>query len=209
MSAAPGLAIEGVIGVGKTTLARAVAAELGAVRLFEDAIDNPFLARFYRNRARWALACQLRFLEGRLRQFERPRPDAIPVVADHTLAKDRLFARVNLADEEWETYRAFYDRLAPGCGYRPAVTIYLKAGIDEVRSRIRGRARRMESGIDVDYLAALVKSYDEHFERVDDRAVVVVANDGEGIAGDRAALARLIDACAAAPKGLSYCNPYA
>jgi len=94
------IAVEGVIGVGKTTLVKAMAERLGAVRLSEDDLANPFLARFYKQPARWAFACQTCFLEARLRQFATGTPVGVPVVADHSLQKEPIFAAVNLADDE-------------------------------------------------------------------------------------------------------------
>lgn len=205
------VAVEGVIGVGKTTLAKAMADQLGAVRLFEEEIGNPFLPAFYKNRAKHAFVCQAAFLAGRVDQFSRDLPVGVPVVCDHHLLKDPLFARVNLAGDEWAVYQSLYRRMAPQAVFRPRVIVYLTAPLDEVRRRIRERGRRMEAGIDLGYLKALVEAYEAWFasEEAARERVVVVSADGAGVAGDPEAVGRLLDACLQARPGLQYCNPIA
>jgi len=203
------IAVEGVVGAGKTTLAAALADRLGAVRLFEDEIDNPFLASFYKHRKRWALACQLYFLEARLRQFARHVPVGMPVVADQSLVKERIFAAVNLAGEEAELYRRCFERMAADCPFVPRVLIYLTASLEELRERIRVRGRRIEGAIDLGYLDELHHVYERWVEgeQAARQRIVVVSSDTSNIAQDAAAVDRLIEACLAAPVGLSYCNP--
>jgi len=203
------IAVEGVIGVCKTTLVRAMAERLGAVRLSEDELHNPFLERFYKQPARWAFACQTWFLEARLHQFASLTPIGVPVVADHSLHKEPIFAAVNLADEELGLYRRLYATLAPSCAFEPGVVVYLSASVAEVRRRIRQRDRRVEGVIDVAYLGRLVAAYETWFEEVQDSGlrVVVVDADGVNIAADPGAVDRLVEACLQAPKGVSYCNP--
>ncbi|MFW5829922.1 MAG: deoxynucleoside kinase, partial [Planctomycetota bacterium] len=142
------LCFDGPIGVGKTTLAAAVATRLGAVRQFEQDIGNAFLVDFYRNRERWAFTCQMAFLEGRIRQFSVPTA-GMPVVADHCLAKDRLFAAINLDGLEWELYDRYYQRLAPLVRAEAEVTIYLKASLAVLTERLRHRGRREDGLIEV------------------------------------------------------------
>ncbi len=207
MTCAWTVAVEGVIGVGKTTLTKALAAKLGAETMLESGIANPFLEDFYLDPPRYRLACQLWFLEGRLRQMERPRLSAIPLVCDYILQKDKIFAAVNLEEAEWELYLHLFDRLAPRAPPGPDVVIYLKAGHEEILRRIRRRGRPVERYIDHLYLEALVSAYDEYFDSVQDRPVVVVDTDANNFAEDGDALDRLLGACTQAPKGLSYCNP--
>lgn len=207
-SQALSIAVEGVIGVGKTTLARALRDVLGAVPLFEEELANPFLERFYKQRQRWALACQLFFLEARVRQF-RQVPAGMPVISDHSLAKDPLFAAINLPDDELAMYERYYQAMVPRDLWQPQVTIWLTAPLDEVRGRIRRRGRKAEDHIDLGYLGELVEAYGTWLELAEQQRqrVVVVSADGVDIAGDRGALERLVSACAEAPQGISYCNP--
>src|SRR5260370_17073756 len=119
--------VEGPIGCGKTSLAERLAQRLGAATLLEDSKANPFLARFYRDMRRYALPTQLFFLFQRVRQLEELRqPDlfAKPTVADFSLAKDPLFARLTLDDAEYQLYNHIYEHLRPQPPL-PAPVIYL------------------------------------------------------------------------------------
>ncbi|TVR42879.1 MAG: deoxynucleoside kinase [Planctomycetota bacterium] len=203
------IAVEGVIGVGKTSLARAIAQQLGAHGYWEDDLPNPFLERFYAQRQRWGLACQLRFLVERLRQFRQSPPDHLPVVADHTIDKELLFAQVNCEPDEYDLYRDIFTQLAVQCAFQPQVVIYLSADAQTLISRIRERGRDMEGAIDLSYLQALHHHYHGWFtgRGGENHRVVVVDADGHFIARDQPAVARLIEAAIAAPPGVSYCNP--
>ena len=110
------LVVEGPIGCGKTSLAQKLAFRMGANTLLEDAAANPFLAQFYRDMRRYALPTQLFFLFQRVQQLEAlKQPDlfARPTVADFTLAKDPLFARMTLDDAEYQLYRQIYEHVKP------------------------------------------------------------------------------------------------
>ncbi|NRA37765.1 MAG: deoxynucleoside kinase [Planctomycetes bacterium] len=201
------VAIEGVIGVGKTTLAHAVAEHLGAVRLFESDIKNPFLGKFYKQKKRYALHCQLWFLQGRIQQFNQSIAKGVPIVCDHSLIKELIFAELNLQDQELELYKRMYDIGIQSCTLRPDVIIYLTADIKELGRRIKDRNLAMESGIEWSYLKRLVEAYDLAFSSLDKQRVVVVNADSINIAEDPEAMKRLMKACLAAGPGLSYCNP--
>jgi deoxyadenosine/deoxycytidine kinase len=202
-------AVEGVIGVGKTTLAAAIATALGAARFFEAEIENPFLVDFYKQRERWALATQLCFLEGRIAQFGGAVNDGLPRVADHCLVKDLLFARLNLEGEQLALYERLFRRLSPLCRFRPEVVIYLKARLETLVERIRGRKRRVDADIPIDYLDRLIQAYDTCYLSAppDDRAVVVVDLDAADISATPEAVVDLLKVCQRAPLGLSFYNP--
>lgn len=203
------LAVEGVIGVGKTSLAQAIADCLGAELLSEDSLPNPFLARFYKQRSRWALACQLTFLTQRLKQFRRPQEGV--VVADHTIDKELLFAQVVMEADEYAVYESIYKQLAVDCAFNPQVIVYLTADATTLLERIRERGRDMEGAIDLAYLERLHHNYHGWFTNHaadSGRRVVVVDADGHFIARDSGAVQRLLEACRLAPPGVSYCNPF-
>ena len=204
------LAVEGVIGVGKTSLAAAMAQRLDAHLLSEDDLHNPFLGRFYQQRSRWAFTCQMQFLEQRLQQFADRPASAQRFVADHTIEKELLFAQAVMSDDEFAVYERYFTRLAVDCAFNPQVVVYLIAEIPTLIERIRERGRDMEGAIDAQYLEELHRIYHPWFTgRHGDphRRVIVVDADGSFIAREPAALDRLIEACYNAPAGVSYCNP--
>jgi deoxyadenosine/deoxycytidine kinase len=204
------IAVEGVIGVGKTSLATAMAQRLDAHLLSEDELANPFLGRFYQQRSRWAFTCQMQFLDQRLRQFADCPDDGKMVIADHTIEKELLFAQVVMSADELAVYERYFTRLAVDCAFNPQVVVYLIAEIPTLIHRIRERGRDVEGAIDTAYLEQLHHTYHPWFTgRHGDphRRVVVVDADGSFIAREAAALDRLIEACENAPAGLSYCNP--
>ena len=159
------LVVEGPIGAGKTTLAKRLAARLSADLVLEQPADNPFIARFYQDMARYALPTQLFFLFQRARMIEplkQPDMFARPAVADFLLDKDLLFARVTLSGEEFTLYQKIYDALAPQAP-APDLVIYLQAQPAVLIERVRRRAAGFERGITEEYLALLAESYARFF----------------------------------------------
>jgi deoxyadenosine/deoxycytidine kinase len=173
------LAIEGPIGAGKTTLARRLAAHFEAEPLLENAQDNPFLARFYEDPRRYALAAQLFFLFERAReQRELVQNDlfARPVVSDFLFDKDALFARLNLDDDEYRLYRTIYADLSMSTP-APDLVIYLRAPVDVLLERIEKRGIGHEKSIDADYLLRLSDAYNRFFHAYDAAPVLIVNNE--------------------------------
>ena len=159
------IVVEGPIGVGKSSLARLLAEQTGADTLLEQPVDNPFLASFYQEPRRWALATQLFFLFQRVNQltglkqldlFERP------TVADFLFEKDPLFASLNLSDDELGLYQRIYEHLAPQVPV-PDLVIYLQAPVDTLVARVRRRGAAFERGISEEYLARLSQAYTRFF----------------------------------------------
>jgi len=170
------IVIEGPIGAGKTSLARKLAQRTGAQLLLEQPDANPFLERFYRNSARYALPTQLFFLFQRVGQLaELAQLDLFHrlVVGDFLLDKDPLFARLTLADDELKLYEQMLAHMAPQAP-TPDLVIYLQADTDTLVERVSRRGNPIEAGIKENYLRALSESYARFFHQYDAAPVLVV-----------------------------------
>ena len=173
------IVVEGPIGCGKTSLATKLAQRLGASTLLEDAKANPFLAQFYRDMRRYALPTQLFFLFQRVGQLESlKQPDlfARPTVADFTLAKDPLFARMTLDDQEYQLYRQIYEHVKPQAPV-PDLVIYLQASVNTLVARVRKRGNPSESGMDEEYLRRLSEAYTRYFYDYADGPLLIVNSE--------------------------------
>jgi deoxyadenosine/deoxycytidine kinase len=173
------IVVEGPIGCGKTSLATKLAQRMGATTLLEDAKANPFLAQFYRDMRRYALPTQLFFLFQRVGQLESlKQPDlfAKPTVADFTLAKDPLFARMTLDDAEYQLYRRIYEHVKPQAPV-PDLVIYLQASVNTLVARVRKRGNPVESGMDEDYLRRLSEAYTRYFYDYSDGPLLIVNSE--------------------------------
>lgn len=207
---APGfIAVEGPIGVGKTTLARRLADTFNHEILLEDADENPFLERFYQNRRDAALATQLFFLFQRAQKIQELRQSELfsPVrVADFLIEKDPLFARINLDPDEFELYEKVYQKMTIDAP-RPDLVIYLQAPTDVLLSRIEGRGISHEKTIDRAYLEQLNEVYSEFFLYYDGAPLLIVnASMIDLAAGDRDYL-QLVDYLLDIRSGRHYFNP--
>jgi deoxyadenosine/deoxycytidine kinase len=173
------IVVEGPIGAGKTSLAKKLAARLDADLLLENAGANPFLARFYQEPKRHALAAQLFFLFQRQSEvLELKQRDlfARPVVADFFLEKDPLFARLTLADDEYALYRQIYQHMRPQAP-TPDLVIYLQAPSAVLMERVRRRGIGYEQAVSESYLSKLAESYAEFFYHYD-AAPLLIVNTG-------------------------------
>ena len=189
------LAVEGVIGVGKTTLARKLHPALGASLLLEVFEDNPFLPLFYEQPDRYAFHTQVVFLLSRYDQ-QRLLHDLLQqrsVVSDYFFAKDRIFARMNLQGAEWETYAHLHRTLADHI-LLPDLVIYLRATVDTLMTRIAKRGRPYERAMPRDYIAHLAEAYDHFFERFEGSPVLPVETDALDLVGDASDFSRVLDA---------------
>jgi deoxyguanosine kinase len=173
------IVIEGPIGVGKSSLARRLAEHLGAELLLEQPQDNPFLGRFYDDMPGFAFQTQLFFLFQRLKQMQaaaQPGMFATGMVSDFLFAKDALFARLNLSDDEYRLYAQMYAQAAPQVR-EPDLVVWLQASPATLLQRIRKRAIRMEQAIPAEYLQRLCDAYVEYFHGYDGAPVFAVGTD--------------------------------
>jgi 2-amino-4-hydroxy-6-hydroxymethyldihydropteridine diphosphokinase len=156
--------IEGVIGAGKTSLARMLAKRFSAREVLEEFDENPFLSRFYADRPRWAFQTQLAFLASRFRQQQTlSRPDLFheTVVSDYMFDKDRVFARLNLSGDELQLYDTMFG-IMQATVPQPDLIVYLQASTDRLMRMIARRGRSYEQDMDREYIDSLNKAY-EHF----------------------------------------------
>ena len=159
-------AIEGVIGVGKTSLARFLQSSFEANPLLEVFEENPFLSNFYQDRARYAFQTQIFFLLSRYHQQNRNVPELLAtrktLISDYTFDKDSLFARVNLSGDELEMYHRVHEALAEKIPL-PNLVVYLRASTDVLMQRITTRDRPYERAMQPDYIETLNQAYDAFY----------------------------------------------
>jgi len=171
--------VEGPIGVGKTSLTRRLAEHSGATMLLEKPEENPFLTRFYENPARHALPTQLFFLFQRINEVrELTQMDLfqLSTVSDYCFEKDKLFARLNLSDDEFALYQEIYRTLAPQAP-TPDLIIYLQASPSTLIERVHKRAVDYERPIMDNYLAKLAQAYSDFFYHYDAAPVFIVNSE--------------------------------
>lgn len=170
------IAIEGVIGVGKTTLARLLQPSFQADILLEVFEENPFLSDFYADRERYAFQTQIFFLLSRYRQQRETVVSALragrTLVSDYTFAKDALFARINLRGDELEMYHRVHEALAEKIP-TPDLTVYLSASTDVLMQRIALRDRPYERAMERAYIAELGAAYDEFFASYEGARLII------------------------------------
>jgi deoxyguanosine kinase len=203
------IAVEGVIGVGKTTLANALATRLGAGMVMEAVEENPFLAQFYKDRARFAFQTQLFFLLSRYRQqLDLLQQDlfARAVIADYLFQKDRIFASLNLSEAEMQLYDQILPLLERDLP-RPDRVVYLRADLATLQERVERRGRSFEKGMDPGYLEALREAYDYFFFHYDAAPLLVVNTDRLNIVDRPEDMEELVTRILAHRKGTAYYNP--
>ena len=174
------IVVEGPIGVGKTSLAGRLAEHLDADTLLEQPAANPFLARFYQNRQRYALQTQLFFLFQRLDQMrDLAQPELFPrtVISDYLMEKELLFASLTLSEDEYRLYRQIYDRVTLQASTAPDLVIYLQARPETLINRVRKRGIDMERKIDDDYLTLLGENYTRFFHDYTAAPVIIVNSE--------------------------------
>ncbi len=204
------IAVEGPIGVGKTTLANKLAQTLAYSLVREPASENPFLHRYYREGKRHALPTQLFFLLHRAEQIADLRNQdllAPNLVADFLMEKDELFARLTLDDNEFTLYKQIQQSLGIEPP-KPDLVIYLQAPADVLLARIRARGIDAEREISADYLEALIDSYTEFFHFYNDAPLLVVNATEIDLANNAGHFDALLEQLVAMDGPRQYFNPH-
>lgn len=198
------IAIEGAIGVGKTTLARLIQDEFEAGLLLEVFEENPFLADFYRDRERYAFQTQIFFLLSRYRQQHEVVEETLKhssLISDYTFAKDSLFAHLNLDGDELLMYKSVHAALAEKIP-PPNLVVYLRAETDVLMERIAFRDRTYERDMDRGYIDAVNRAYEEFFLAYDESPVLAIDTDNINIVRKKEDLAYVIGQIHAALAGV-------
>tara|TARA_B100000446_G_scaffold39947_4_gene35558 strand:+ start:3634 stop:4314 length:681 start_codon:yes stop_codon:yes gene_type:complete len=203
------IAVEGPIGVGKTTLAQHLAKTLGYELLEEKADDNPFLERFYANPKAAALPTQLFFLFQRAQQIQDLRQQDMfqtARVADFLMDKDQLFAQVTLDDDELNIYQQVYDQLTIDAP-EPDLVIYLQAPNNVLEDRIRNRGVEAERNINSGYLTTLNDAYMQFFHYYDRAPMLIVNATDLDLANNPDHYHQLVEYMLTVKSGRHYYNP--
>ena len=203
------IVVEGPIGVGKTTLAQRLAATFKTDLMLEQATENPFLPRFYKDPQAAALPTQLYFLFQRARQIESLRQTDMfrPArVTDFLIQKDRLFAEVTLSKDELELYYQVYNHLTLEAPV-PDLVIYLQAPVDTLYKRVRERAVDYEKNINEAYLQRVANAYIEFFYHYNDSPLLIVNTEDFNLATGSGDFNVLLKYIRELPPGRHYFNP--
>ena len=203
------IAVEGPIGVGKTSLAKRLGDTFNYDLLLEKAEENTFLERFYQNPKQHALSTQLFFLFQRSQQIQELRQDDLfePVrVADFLIDKDQLFAQQNLDTDEYELYLNVFDHLTIDAP-KPDLVIYLQAPTEVLLNRIQRRAIAAEQLIELEYLENLNRAYTEFFHYYTQSPLLIVNSAEIDLVRNEDDYKQLVDYISSAPNGTQYFNP--
>ena len=203
------IAIEGPIGVGKSSLARLLSKELGARLVVEEFEENPFLPEFYVDAVRYAFQTQLFFLLQRYRQQQDLRQvDMFQklLVTDYMFVKDRLFASLNLNEKEMQLYDTVANLLERNV-INPDLVIYLQADTDTLMKNIAKRGREMEKNITYEYIDALNQVYTEFFFRYQDTPLVIINTNDIDFVHNKNDLEEVISYIRQPVSGTKFFNP--
>ena len=203
------IAIEGPIGVGKTSLAELLSKELGARLVLEDFEDNPFLPDFYNDPERFGFQTQLFFLLQRYRQQQDLRQvDMFQklLITDYMFVKDRLFASLNLDDKEMHLYDTVASLLERNI-IKPDLVIYLQADTDVLMKNIEKRGRNMERNVTWEYIDALNQVYTEYFFRYQDTPLVIINTNNIDFVENENDLKEVIQYIPQPVSGTKFFNP--
>ena len=200
------IAIEGVIGAGKTTLATILADRLTAELKLEEVEENPFLSKFYDDMRGYAFQTQIFFLLSRYRQQRELAQTSLfaqPVISDYMFAKDRIFAYINLNDDELMLYEKLVEILEKDI-VLPDVVIYLQASTDVLMERIHKRGRPFERNMPREYIETLNQAYNHFFFHYDDSPLIIVNTDSLDLPRSEDDIQKLLEMIETHTKGTIY-----
>jgi len=191
----PYIVVEGPIGCGKSTLSRMLSENFGSNFIKEKADQNPFLPKFYKNMAQYALPTQLFFLFQRAEQINDIKQNDFfhkGKVADFFIYKDPIFAQLNLAEEELKLYKQIYQFLELKVP-KPDLVIYLQTPVELLKKRVERRSINYEKTISTEYLEKIAEAYSNFFHFKYNQKLLIVNNENLDILDDPAAISMLVD----------------
>lgn len=203
------IAIEGTIGVGKTSLAGILGDRLEAKLILEEFEENPFLVEFYKDSDRFAFQTQLFFLLSRYRQQQQLQQTDLftkTLISDYMFVKDRLFAALNLDDKEMSLYNTVARILEKNVA-SPDMVIFLQSDTDRLMQNINLRGREYEKLIDWKYIDALNQMYNEYFFRYDDSPLLIINTNDIDFVNNKDDLEEIIEFIRTPGEGTRYFNP--
>ena len=209
MKTAYHIAIEGAIGVGKTSLANLVAEKYNTKVILEQFEDNPFLSKFYEDRSQYAFQTQLWFLMERYKQqqgLEQMDLFSSYMISDYMFVKDRLFASLNLNDDEMQLYDKVAGALEENILY-PDLVIFLQADTNQLINNIAKRGREYEKNIDWNYIESLNAIYNEYFFRYDKSPLLIINSNNLDFVNNDEDLKLIFEFISKPDKGTRYFNP--
>lgn len=204
------IAVEGPIGVGKTTLAKKLSSAVGGRYFSDSETSNPYLKSFYQTPERVAFHTQMHFLVSRIEAMsalpvvDEPRP----IVADYLLDKDRLFAELTLDETEWQIYSTLFDQVAKDLP-QPDLVVYLQAPLERLVQRIERRGIKHEQRIESRYLQRLIEIYERFFHQYDASPLLIVNAADINLADSPADFDMLVERIQSVEGGRHYVNPIA
>lgn len=204
------ICIEGVIGAGKTSLAKRLSEKYNSRLIKEEFEINPFLEKFYDNRKKYAFQTQMFFLVNRYKQLQFLNHEELfheYIISDYVFDKDRIFASINLSNEELKLYDTLFGSLNKEIR-KPDLVVYLQANVDRLISNIKKRGRRMEKHIAKDYLAELSEAYNNYFFKYSNTPLLIVNTNEIDFVNNDADFDNLCNAIFREDRGfMEYFNP--